>query len=323
MYPSMNKSEDTVRSSLINIMEYITLANGNIMPKVGLGTDDVFFLHKFQYRKNPVIRKLLSIFHYRIMGYIWKKQFENSVVEALRMGYRLIDTSAAYGNEKEIGNAIRRSGIPREEIIITTRVSNRNQFDGKVRESFMQSLKNLNVEYIDLYMFHWPVTDHYLDTWREMEKLYHEGLVKSLGFANCHKHHIEDILKICTVKPVVNQIEIHPLLSQKPLIEYCKYVGIQPEAYSPIAQNDDRMMRNRTLHALAKKYNKSLQQIIIRWHIENRVIPIPRSIHKDRLFSNMNVFDFTLTNDEIKAIDAININARKRYDPDNCDFTLL
>ena len=304
-------------------MEFFALSNGNKIPKMGLGTDDVFFLHRLDCSSNYLIRKFQSLVYYRIKGPYWKKQFENSVVKALKMGYRLIDTSAAYGNEREIGRAINRSGVPRDEIIITTRVTNQQQYRGQVREALMESLHNLGVDYIDIYMFHWPVKGLFLDTWREMEQLYEEGLVKNLGFANCHQHHIEDILSICKVRPVVNQIEIHPLFTQKPLIEYCKSVGIQPEAYSPIAQNDDRMTRNRTLLAIGKKYNKSLQQVIIRWHIENGVVPIPRSIHESRLASNLDVFDFSLTDEEIKAIDAININSRKRYDPDNCDFTLL
>lgn len=304
-------------------MKYFTLNNGNRIPQMGLGTDDVFFLHKFKSPKNRFLRKISAGYHYIIKGYIWKRQFENSVVEALQLGYRLIDTSAAYFNEKEIGRAIRRSGIPRDQIFVTTRVTNAQQYQGKVREAFFQSLQNLGLEYIDLYMFHWPVTEHYLDTWKEMEKLYQEGYVKNLGFANCHKSHIEEILKICTVRPVINQVEIHPLFTQKPLIDYCKSVGLQVEAYSPIAQNDDRMIRNRTLVSLSKKYQKSIQQIIIRWHIENGVIPIPRSSNSDRLKSNLDVFDFSLTSEEVKEIDKININARKRYDPDNCDFTLL
>lgn len=304
-------------------MHYFILNNGNKIPQMGLGTDNVFFLHKFHAPQNKLLLKLFAGYHYIIKGKIWKRQFENSITEALKLGYRLIDTSASYDNEKEIGRAIKRSGIPREEIFVTTRVTNTQQYQGRVREAFFQSLKNLDLEYVDLYMFHWPVTGYFLDTWREMEKLYKEGYVKNLGFANCHKSHIEEILKICTVKPSVNQVEIHPLFTQKPLIEYCKSVGLQVEAYSPIAQNDDRMMKNRTLNSLARKYNKSIQQIIIRWHIENGVIPIPRSMNVSRLYNNLNIFDFSLTAEEISDIDKININARKRYDPDNCDFTLL
>ena len=304
-------------------MEYWQLSNGNRMPKIGLGTDDVLFVRKLRTSDNRYIRKILSIYHHRLLKPFLNYQLSNSIAAAFRMGYRLIDTSAAYSNEAAIGRAIKVSGIDRKDIFVTTRVTNQQQFAHRVREAFFQSLEKLGLDYVDLYMFHWPVTGYFLDTWKEMERLYDEGLVKNLGFANCHQHHIEDILKICKVKPVVNQFEIHPLFTQKPLIEYCKSHGIQVEAYSPIAQNNDRLRRNRTLHSLADKYNKTTMQIILRWHIENGVIPIPRSTNLQRLKQNIDVFDFSLTPEEVVSIDNININSRLRYDPDNCDFTLL
>lgn len=304
-------------------MEYIYLSNGNRMPKLGLGTDSVLFVRKLRSSNNRYIQRLLNIYHYHLLRPYLNHQLSNSVADAIKMGYRLIDTSAAYSNEGAIGKAVRNSGVKREDIFVTTRVTNQQQYAHKVRESFYNSLENLGLEYIDLYMFHWPVTDYYLDTWREMEKLYDEGVVKNLGFANCHQHHIEEILKICKVKPVVNQFEVHPLFTQKNLIEYCKSQGIQVEAYSPIAQNNDRLRRNKVLHTLASKYGKTIHQIILRWHIENGVIPIPRSTNKERLKQNIDVFDFSLTQDEIERIDKININSRLRYDPDNCDFTIL
>lgn len=290
---------------------------------MGLGTDSVSFLHKRSFSSNPLVRRLQNIIYWRIKVPKWNKQFENSVVKALRMGYRLIDTSASYCNEREIGNAIRRSGIPRNDIFVTTRVTNKQQYSRNVREAFFDSLNKLGLDYVDLYMIHWPVTGYYLDTWKEMEKLYKEGYIKNLGVANCHKHHLESILNICEIRPVVNQIEIHPLFSQKELIKYCNSVGIQVEAYSPIAQNDDRMIKNRALNSIAHKYKKNIQQIIIRWHIDNGVVPVPRSSNEKRLHGNLDVFDFSLTKEEIEVIDSININSRKRYDPDNCDFTQL
>ena len=304
-------------------MEYIQLSNGNRIPKIGLGTDDVLFVRKLRRSDNRYIKRLLGIYHYRILKPYLNHQLSNSIADAIKMGYRLIDTSAAYNNEAAIGRAIRISGVKREEIFVTTRVTNQQQFARKVREAFYRSLENLGLDYVDLYMFHWPVTDYFLDTWREMEKLYEEGVVKNLGFANCHQHHIEEILKTCKVRPVINQFEIHPLFSQKPLIDYCKAQGIQPEAYSPIAQNNDRLRSNRVLKELALKYGKSIQQIILRWHIENGVIPIPRSTNDKRMKQNIAVLDFSLTKEEIESIDKININSRLRYDPDNCDFTIL
>lgn len=304
-------------------MEYIQLSNCNRIPKIGLGTDDVLFVRKLRSSDNRYINRLLGIYHHRILKPYLNHQLSNSIADAIKMGYRLIDTSAAYNNETAIGRAIRISGVKREEIFVTTRVTNQQQFARKVREAFYRSLENFGLDYVDLYMFHWPVTDYFLDTWREMEKLYEEGVVRNLGFANCHQHHIEEILKICKVRPVINQFEVHPLFSQKPLIDYCKSQGIQPEAYSPIAQNNDRLRKNRTLHALASKYGKTIHQIMLRWHIENGVIPIPRSTNEKRMRQNIDVFDFSLSKEEIESIDKININSRLRYDPDNCDFTLL
>ena len=304
-------------------MEYIKLSNGNEMPIMGLGTDDVLFVRKLRTSDNRYLRKILNIYHRHILKPYLNYKLSNSIADAIRMGYRLIDTSAAYSNEAAIGRAIRISGVKRNEVFVTTRVTNSQQFAHKVRDAFYKSLENLGLDYIDLYMFHWPVTDYYIDTWHEMEKLHEEGVVKNLGVANCHQHHLEEILKNCSIRPVVNQFEVHPLFTQKPLIEYCKSEGIQVEAYSPLAQGNDRLRRNRVLLGLAEKYHKTMQQIILRWHIDNGVIPIPRSTNYNRLKQNLDVFDFHLTKEEIESIDSININSRLRYDPDNCDFTIL
>lgn len=304
-------------------MEYKKLSNGNQIPSIGLGTDDVLFVRKLAHSDIVLIRKAQSFYYSRILRRYLTYKLTNSISDAIKMGYRLIDTSAAYNNEEAIGKAIVKSGVKREDLFITTRVTNRQQYAKKVRDSFFNSLKKLQLEYVDLYMIHWPVTDIYLDTWREMEKLCKEGYIKNLGVANCHKHHIEAILNMCEIRPVLNQVEIHPLFTQKPLIDYCKTQGIQVEAYSPIAQNNDRLRNNKILRGLADKYGKSMQQIILRWHIENGVIPVPRSTNLKRLQQNISVFDFNLTQEEIKKIDSININSRLRYDPDNCDFTTL
>lgn len=304
-------------------MEYFELSNGNRMPKIGLGTDNVLFVHKLHIGRTAFTRRAWSFYYNRIMQSIWNSELSDSICGAFKMGYRLIDTSAAYHNEEAIGRAVKKSGVPREELFIQTRITNRQQYNHAVRESFFCSLKNLGVEYVDMYMIHWPVTDIYLDTWREMEKLYREGYIRNLGVANCHQHHLEDILKICEVRPVLNQVEVHPLFTQKPLINYCKSEGIQVEAYSPIAQNNDRLRNSKKIKSIASNHGKSLQQVVLRWHIQNGVIPVPRSTNINRLASNINVFDFSLTEEEMKIIDAININSRLRYDPDNCDFTEL
>lgn len=304
-------------------MEFYTLSNGTPMPVMGLGTDDVFYLRKLRRSNNRYINKVYSIYHYHILKPILEYKLSNTIAEAIKMGYRLIDTSAAYANENAIGSAIKKSGVPREHLFITTRVTNRQQFQDNIRDGFFESLKKLGLEYVDLYQFHWPVPDHFLNTWKEIEKLYEEGYIKAIGVANCHQHHIEEILNICKYPPMVNEIEVHPLFSQKPLIQFCKEHNIRVEAYTPLARNEERLRRNRVLHALADKYHKTTMQIILRWHIENGVIPIPRSTNIQRLKQNIDVFDFSLTPDEVESIDKININSRLRYDPDNCDFTLL
>lgn len=304
-------------------MESYKLSNGYKMPVLGLGTDDVFYLRKLRRSRNKYINYLLWMYQSHILKPILDYKLSNVICEALKMGYRMIDTSAAYNNEKAIGRAIKKSRIPREDLFVTTRVTNQQQYDRSVRVGFFKSLKALGLDYVDLYQFHWPVPNYFLDTWKEIEQLYKEGYIKAIGIANCHQHHIEEILKVCEIPPMVNEIEVHPLFSQKPLIEYCKSHNIRVEAYTPLARNDERLRRNRVLLQLSEKYNKTPLQIILRWHIENGVIPIPRSTNINRLKQNLSVFDFHLTEEEVKMVDGININSRLRYDPDNCDYTIL
>ena len=252
-----------------------------------------------------------------------RKNYINAVANALNLGFRLIDYSSAYGDGSLLQQAIQKSGVPREKLFITTRVSNYAQREGRVREEFLKFLQNMKLDYVDLLQFHWPVTGLYLDTWREMEKLYEEGYAKHLGVANCHQHHLEEILKICKYRPEVGQFEIHPLFTQKTLIQYYKDNGIVVEAYTPIARYDDRLVRLPLLKKLEKKYNKSFIQIILRWHIQNGVIPLVRSLSKEHQKENFGIFDFELSDEDMKLIDSININSRLRYDPDNCDFSIL
>ncbi|MBR6292509.1 MAG: aldo/keto reductase [Bacteroidales bacterium] len=259
----------------------------------------------------------------KVTSYKTQQNYISAVANALNLGYRLIDYSSAYGDGVLLQKAIEKSGIARTQLFITTRVSNRAQREDKVREEFMFFLHNMNLEYVDLLQFHWPVTGLYLDTWREMEKLKDEGLVKHLGVANCHQHHLEEIFKICKHRPEVGQFEIHPLFTQKPLIQYYKDNGIVVEAYTPIARYDDRLVRLPLLKRLEKKYNKTFVQIILRWHVQNGVIPLVRSLSYKHQQENFDIFDFILDEEDMKTIDSININSRLRYDPDNCDFSIL
>ncbi len=300
-----------------------TIIGDKSFPSIGFGPGGLGYSPKMQKQ-----RKGLSLFVFKVMNKLFyrpmsEKNYVNSVSNALEMGFRLIDYSSAYGDGKLIGRAINKSGIDREKLFITTRVSNRAQREKKVRDEFMSFLQNTGLEYVDLLQFHWPVTDLYLDTWREMEKLKDEGLVKHLGVANCHQHHLEEIFKICKYRPEIGQFEIHPLFTQKPLIQYYKDNGIVVEAYTPIARYDDRLVRLPLLKNLEKKYNKSFIQIILRWHVQNGVIPLVRTLSEEHQKENFSIFDFELSEDDMKLIDGININSRLRYDPDNCDFSIL
>lgn len=294
-----------------------------LFPSIGFGPGGLGYSPKMQKQKKGILSflfKVLNKFFYRP---ITKMKFVNSVSNAFKIGFRLLDYSSAYGDGKLIGKAIKKSGINREELFITTRVSNFAQREKRVREEFLSFLHNAGLEYVDLLQFHWPVTDLYLDTWREMENLKDKGLVKHLGVANCHQHHLEEIFKICKYRPEIGQFEIHPLFTQKPLIQYYKDNGIVIEAYTPIARYDDRLVRLPLLKNLEKKYNKSFIQIILRWHIQNGVIPLVRTLSCEHQKENFDIFDFELSDEDMKLIDGININSRLRYDPDNCDFSIL
>lgn len=281
--------------------------------------------HKYLYPMNG--KRIHDAVYRRYNKYIVRPRVEDHYVDSIRnaiqCGYRWIDYSCAYGDGKLLGEAIKKSGIERENLVLTTRISNRAQFAHTIREEFMNFLHTMGIEYVDILQFHWPVTNYYLDTWKEMEKLYDEGYVKHLGVANCHEHHLREIYKICKHKPEVGQFEIHPLFTQKPLIEYYKQHGIQVCAYTPIARFDDRLMRLPKLKHIGEKYGKSITQIVLRWHIQNGVIPLVRAMNPKHQEENLNVYDFELTEDEMKTIDSVNINSRLRFDPDNCDFSIL
>lgn len=293
------------------------------LPPIGIGPGSMPAIVNYKGKK-----KGLRWFCYRVVNRIIyypisKKKYVDAVSNALKAGYRILDYSSAYGGGSLIGLAIQRSGIKREHLFVTTRVSNPAQVNRTVREEFMAFLNSAQLDYVDLLQFHWPVTGCFLDTWREMEKLYEDGYVKHLGVANCHQHHLEELFKVCKYKPEVGQFEIHPLFTQKPLIQYYKDNNIVVEAYTPIARYDARLTRLPLLKRLEKKYNKTFVQIILRWHIQNGVIPLVRSMSKEHQQENFDIFDFELTKEDMASIDGININSRLRYDPDNCDFSIL
>lgn len=310
-------------------MEYFELSNSNKIPSIGTGPSAVYR------RMNDITLRwkclkgvplfgnfLFRVYRHFVVASV-SRQWVNVLSESLKTGYRLIDYSNSYGDGKLIKAAINKSGVDRKEIFIVSRASNQKQFSHQVREEFMESLSNMGLDYVDLYMFHWPVPNRFIETYKEIEKLYNEGLVKNIGLCNCHQHHIEAILKECDIKPVVNEFEVHPLFTQKPLVKYCQNQGIRVIAYTPLAINDYRLRNSKILRRIAEKYNKNFCQIILRWHIQNGIIPIPYSFNPKHNKSNFEVFDFELTEEEIKVIDGFNYNSRLRYDPDNCDFTIL
>ena len=305
-------------------MENFILNNGIEIPSIAIGPASPGYSPKpINGSTNFIIHIISKVYNKFYKRPNIQRHYVSSVAHAIRSGFRLIDYSSSYGDGSLIGRAIRKSGIDRHELFLTTRISNQSQWKGNIRECFFQQLKGMGTDYIDLLMFHWPVTDVYLNTWKEMIKLYEEGYCRALGVANCHQHHLEELINSSNMIPAVNQIEVHPLFTQKELISYCKSLGIQVESYTALARMDDRLIRLPLLKKIGRKYNKTVVQVVLRWHIQSGLIPVIRSLNAKRQKENIDIYDFQLTPEEMLSIDSININARVRYDPDNCDFTIL
>ena len=298
----------------------IKLNNGVEIPCIGNGPAAVGYSPKQRKFSSNILARAYRHF---ITIPLAERRYVDAVSHSFKIGFTLLDYSSSYGDGKLICEAIKKSGVNREDLFITTRISNQAQMKGMTRECLMNQLKGLGVNQVDMLMFHWPVTGYYLKTWKEMVQLYKEGYCRCLGVANCHKHHLEALMGVSDIVPAINQFEVHPLFTQKELIKYCRSKGIQVEAYTAIARFDDRLMRLPLLKNIAQKYNKTVVQVILRWHIQTGTIPLVRSLNKERQKQNIDVFDFELTKDEMNAIDGININSRLRYDPDNCDFSIL
>lgn len=242
----------------------------------------------------------------------------NAVLEALKSGYRLIDTALIYGNEEGVGKAIKDSNIPREEIFITTKVWNYDQGYDKTIKAFHRSMEVMGLDYIDLYLVHWPGENKYIETYKALEKLYDDKLIKAIGVCNFEIHHLENLINETKVVPAINQIEIHPLMTQKETIKFCKDNNIQVEAWGPLMQGK-RGLDIKELEKIGSKYNKTNAQIILRWHFENKVLALPKSETPSRIKENIDIFDFSLTKDEIKNIDDLNQNKRLGPAPDTFD----
>lgn len=301
--------------------EYFVLKSGVKIPVIGYGPG--ILRYKLNNSANRILNYPYRAYNKFVAIPSQKREYIKIIANALKVGFRLFDYSNTYGSLSIIKEAIDLSGVHRENLFITTRIGNGSQIKGEVRESFFTTLKKWDLDQIDLLQFHWPVTGKYLDTWKEMIQLKEEGYVKVLGVANCHQHHLELLETETGVLPEINQFEVHPLFTQKPLIKYCKGKGIQVEAYTPIARFDDRLIRLPLLKNLENKYKKNLVQIILRWHIQNGIIPIIRTRNLAHLKNNIDIFDFEISKEDMDLIDGINIDSRLRYHPDNCDFTIL
>ncbi|MGV3272229.1 aldo/keto reductase [Bacillus sp. CIS52] len=246
----------------------------------------------------------------------------NAVKTALVHGYRSVDTAAIYGNEEGVGEGIRQglqeAGLKREDIFVTSKVWNADLGYEETLKAFDTSLEKLGLDYLDLYLIHWPVEGKYIDAWRALETLYRDGRIKAIGVSNFQIHHLKHLMKETEIKPMINQVEYHPRLTQKELHAFCAEQDIQLEAWSPLMQG--QLLDHPVLQEIAEKYGKSAAQVILRWDLQNGVITIPKSTKKHRIEENANVFDFELSADDMKRIDDLNENLRVGPDPDNFDF---
>ncbi|MEH6991468.1 aldo/keto reductase [Neobacillus drentensis] len=270
-------------------MNFVTLNNGVKMPQLGFG--------------------------------VWQvpdDQATEAVEIALKVGYTSIDTAMIYKNEKGVGRAIAESSIPREELFITTKVWNADQGFDKTLRAFDESLDRLGLDYVDLYLIHWPTPnfDQYVDTYKALEKLYHDGRVKAIGVCNFEIEHLERILKECEVVPVLNQVECHPYLAQHELKEFCVKHNIFVEAWSPLDQGGE-VLQDEVIQTIAASHSKTSAQVVLRWHLQNNTIVIPKSVTPSRIEENFNVFDFELSTNEIDQINKLNRNRRKGAHPND------
>ncbi len=268
-------------------MDYI-LSNGKKIPSIGFG---VFRMENSEVSKDIIIN-------------------------ALEMGYRHIDTATAYSNEEIVGQAIRESGIKREELYITTKLSTQDMTDDNAKKAFMTSLEKLQLDYVDLYLTHWPVKDKFVKGYLEMEKFHEQGLIKTLGVSNCHVRHLNDLEKECNIMPLVNQIEVNPYLDNEELVEYCKSRNILIEAYSPLCSNKADVLNESILKEIGAKYGKSSAQVILRWLIQRDILPLVKTNTLSRAKENFEIFDFNLTDEDMKSIKTLNTNTRSMSDPE-------
>ncbi len=257
-------------------MQTVTLNNGVNMPIIGFGV-------------------------YQVPD---AEECESAVYEALMTGYRLIDTAAGYLNEEAVGRAIKRSGVPREELFITTKLWVQDASYESAKQAFAKSLKKLQLDYLDLYLIHQPFGDYY-GAWRAMEELYREGTIKAIGVSNFLPDRLVDLIMHNEIVPAVNQIETHPLYQQTETTSFLKELGVQHQSWAPFAEGRGNMFSNETLASIAEKHNKSIAQIVLRWLVQREVVVIPKSVRKERIVENFDIFDFQLSADDMEQISTL------------------
>ena len=259
-------------------MEYVTLNNGVKMPMEGFGVFQV---------PDP-------------------KQCEQAVLDAISVGYRLIDTAAAYMNEEAVGAAIKKSGACREDLFITTKLWVSDASYDKAKQAFETSLKKLGLEYLDLYLIHQPMGD-YIGAYRAMEELYKEGLIRAIGVCNCYPHVLADICETVEVIPAVNQVELHPFFQQENALALMKEYEVMPEAWGPFAEGKHNIFSHPVLAKIGEKYGKTPAQVALRWNVQRGVVVIPKSTHRERMEQNFNIWDFSLTDEDMAEITKLDI----------------
>lgn len=265
-------------------MEYVTLNNGITMPQLGFGV--------FQ---------------------IPEDQTEQVVRDAVDAGFRLFDTAAAYGNEEALGRALATCGVPRDELFITTKLWLTDaSYDGAKR-AFAESMKKLGLDYLDLYLIHQPLNDYY-GAWRAMEDLYKEGVIRAIGVANFYPDRLADLIVFNEVTPAVNQVECNVYFQQEKAQAYMKSKGVQMESWAPFAEGKNDLFGNKTLQAIGEKYGKTVAQVVLRWQLQRGIVCIPKTVKPERMAQNMDVFDFTLSDEDIKAIESLDTGVSQFFD---------
>lgn len=275
-----------------DLMNNITLNNGISMPQLGLGV--------YKISDDEVI-------------YV--------VSNAIETGYRSIDTAQFYNNERGVGEAIKRSRVDRADLFVTTKVWNSHHGFENTLHAFDESMEKLALDYIDLYLIHWPTPmfDNYVETYKALEKLYKDGRVRAIGVSNFHIEHIQRLLDECEIKPVVNQVECHPFLQQKELKSFCEKNDIYVESWSPLARGG--VLNHEQIEKIAKKHGKTSAQVVLRWHIQENTIVIPKSVTPSRIKDNFQIFDFELTSEDMEQIAGLDCNKRTGREPNEMDIT--